>query len=417
MRCLMCLLVIVVSFDHLRADTLRVPDDHATIQEAIDAAMQLDVIEVAPGRYEESISYHAKLLTITSQNPDDPTVVASTIIAGVGPKTVIFSGIEDERASLVGLTIETQGAYGIYGEGCLAPIDRCSIIGGSDAGIYNVRGPITRCTVTGCGSGIKACNSTSISDCILMDNGYGIRECSTTEVERCRISDNATAGVYSTTGSLINCLVSANGGYGWYAGASSSIRNCTFVGNGNRGVSATTSSVTVTNCILWDNGQFGAGNPTMTYSAIQGGHAGIGNIDQNPLFMTPGYWKGNNWTEGDYRLPAVSPCVGAGDPSFVSEELDHEGNPRVVGARVDIGAYEYADCTDGADFDGDGTPDVCDADVDGDGVPNAADLCDYTPAGASVEPDGTLAVDADGDCDVDLADFQIMQLRMTGPMD
>ena len=100
MQYVMCMFIIAVSFDHLRAETLRVPEDYTSIQNAIDAAMQLHVIEVAPGLYNESISYHAKLLTITSLDPDDPAVVASTIIAGGAANTVTFSGIEDERASL-----------------------------------------------------------------------------------------------------------------------------------------------------------------------------------------------------------------------------------------------------------------------------------------------------------------------------
>jgi hypothetical protein len=70
---------------------------------------------------------------------------------------------------------------------------------------------------------------------------------------------------------------------------------------------------------------------------------------------------------------------------------------------------------DQADFDGDGEGDTCDSDIDSDGVDNASDVCDFTPPGAPVQADGGLRADADGDCDVDLVDFAILQFEFTGP--
>ncbi len=68
-----------------------------------------------------------------------------------------------------------------------------------------------------------------------------------------------------------------------------------------------------------------------------------------------------------------------------------------------------------ADFDGDGAGDACDDDIDNDGVPNAVDVCDFTPLGALVQQNGGLRADLDGDCDVDLIDFGILQSEFTGP--
>ena len=70
------------------------------------------------------------------------------------------------------------------------------------------------------------------------------------------------------------------------------------------------------------------------------------------------------------------------------------------------------------DFDGDGVPNDFDPDRDDDGIENVADACDYTPLSyppEQIEPDGTVLGDADGDCDVDLRDISIIQLRMSGP--
>ena len=108
---------------------------------------------------------------------------------------------------------------------------------------------------------------------------------------------------------------------------------------------------TVTNCILWnDNPDEIFGNSlTVTYSCVQGGFPGIGNIDQDPLFLDP--------FNSDVHLMEFSPCIDAGD-NYVPVILakDFEGDPRIfpgngkgvylVGsppqpAIVDMGADEY----------------------------------------------------------------------------
>ncbi len=112
---------------------------------------------------------------------------------------------------------------------------------------------------------------------------------------------------------------------------------------------------------------------------------GPGNISADPLFVDP--------DNGDYHLSAESPCVDAGDPEFEPEEgeTDIDGEARVVGERVDMGADEFLIKCDG-DFDFDGAvgpfdlalllgnwgtcgdPADCPADLDGDGDVDAADL-------------------------------------------
>ena len=72
------------------------------------------------------------------------------------------------------------------------------------------------------------------------------------------------------------------------------------------------------------------------------------------------------------------------------------------------------------DFDGDGLIDDCveETDIDNDGVLNEDDACDYTPLNinrALIEADGSVGGDLDGDCDVDLHDFQLMSERFSGP--
>lgn len=58
------------------------------------------------------------------------------------------------------------------------------------------------------------------------------------------------------------------------------------------------------------------------------------------------------------------------------------------------------------DFDGDGTADRCDSDIDNDTVPNEVDVCDFTIAGSPVHSDGRPIGDRNQDCNCDLTDYQ-----------
>jgi hypothetical protein len=57
---------------------------------------------------------------------------------------------------------------------------------------------------------------------------------------------------------------------------------------------------------------------------------------------------------------------------------------------------------------------VCDE--DGDGVSDDQDVCCGTPLGVAVDETGRPIGDLDGDCDVDLEDWALMQLNFTGPL-
>ena len=60
--------------------TRLVPDDYATIQAAIDDCNDGDVVIVSPGTYLENINFNGRNITLTSTEPDNPEVVANTII-------------------------------------------------------------------------------------------------------------------------------------------------------------------------------------------------------------------------------------------------------------------------------------------------------------------------------------------------
>jgi len=106
------------------------------------------------------------------------------------------------------------------------------------------------------------------------------------------------------------------------------------------------------NCILWDGGDelmIGTGSTVdVTYSDVEEGWTGQGNIEEDPLFVDPDGPDGTIGTEDDnLRLLRDSPCVDAGDSSMVTFPYDLDGRFRIVDgdndevAIVDMGAYEF----------------------------------------------------------------------------
>jgi hypothetical protein len=60
---------------------------------------------------------------------------------------------------------------------------------------------------------------------------------------------------------------------------------------------------------------------------------GSGNFTNSPLFVNP--------TSSNFRLETNSPCINAGNNAYQTNSVDLDGNPRLIGSFVDVGAYEY----------------------------------------------------------------------------
>ncbi len=170
----------------------------------------------------------------------------------------------------------------------------------------------------------------------------------------CMFSSNSAlnkgGGIYdeSSNTPIINCLLignSANYGGGLYTWASNpNVINCTFsINSANTGGGMYfehASNPTIVNSILCENTASsysqiysdGTSSPSVTYSDVQGGYGGAGNIDADPKFV---YASGD-----DYHLQIESPCINVGDNSVVTEPNDLDGNPRIGHGVVDMGAYE-----------------------------------------------------------------------------
>src|SRR2546423_11833035 len=109
--------------------------------------------------------------------------------------------------------------------------------------------------------------------------------------------------------------------------------------------------------------------------------AGTDNFTNAPLFV--------DVAAGNFHLQSNSPCINSGLNAYAPAGFDLEGDPRIAGGTVDVGAYEfhapqsllsyawlqnYGLPTDGsADF----------LDSDGDGINNWGEwLCDTIPTNA-----------------------------------
>jgi len=92
------------------------------------------------------------------------------------------------------------------------------------------------------------------------------------------------------------------------------------------------SGVMVSSGVLLFSNNCTFGNAAYNFQGVSDPTGTDGNISVDPLFLNP---------VGDYHLAANSPCIGAGDDGAVEVGwLDLDGQPRINGAHVDIGADE-----------------------------------------------------------------------------
>jgi len=307
------------------------------------------------------------------RNGSSPMITNCTIAHNSAQYGGGIKFVSNSNATISNCTISGNSAEWGGGINCFTStptIINCAIKGNSGAGIY-------------CSGSIKS--PTIINSTVTGNGGAGIHchgACAT--ISSCAINANMGSGIYCTgrdNSTLVNCSVLANSGEnggGIHCGYSEifTIRNCVVTGN-----SATASgggiycsdlaNLVISNCIIWDNTASHGPQMALTggrdnayfsavwtnYSDIEGGESeiyveigcaldwGPGNIDADPCFVDPGCWDTNGvWIEGDYHLLTSSPCVNTGDPNYIAEpnEMDLDGRPRVIGGRIDMGAYEYS---------------------------------------------------------------------------
>ena len=334
---------------------LLVPLQYATIQEAVDAASDGDVIILLPQIHNEGqdnyVRFRDKSLTVRSADPDDPQVVAATVIEGV---TLDFEG-------------EGEGE----GESPNYVLEGLTIVGGWWINADYVSLTVRNCSIRDMAVGLTfwRCN-VEVIGCTIADNGYWnsvwhevpsfcIEFVATTAtVKDSTITGNYGVGIdtWESDVDVSNCLIAGNIGipsFWWETGSlggginntrsNVNVSNCTITGNEadfGGGIFSDEGETIVTNSIIRDNVALDGPQIALTnvvkdlppspitlhaaisYSNIQGGRDGVlivpdywdyieteyldpntidpntltwepGNIDLDPNFVKPGYWDPN----------------------------------------------------------------------------------------------------------------------------
>lgn len=272
--------------------------------------------------------------------------------------------------TLIDCTIENNATSnrlggGIYSEGPLS-MTRCKILNNTINFLYSSN--------TAAGGGIYSAGGLTMSNCFIEGNlarssngnafqsatavGGGIYLSSDTlTLNNCIIQYNYAAagantaaeiarggGIYMRDGTayLTNCIVAydslgtrlvwggsaATGGGIHVQEGNMNLTNCTIAYNEFDGIYRNSGSVEVKNTIVWENDNGSdqiIGSANVTYSDVQGGYSGIGNININPIF------------ESSTCLNIVpgSPCIDAGDSTAVYNDICFP--PSLGNARNDMG--------------------------------------------------------------------------------
>lgn len=375
-----------------QAETRHVPSEYPTIQEAMDVALNGDVVLVDDGTYvgfgNRDLNFDRRSFTVRSVNGPRKTIIDCQGSQDDPHRGFMLEDSPDNRAAEIeGFTITNGWVTDFFGGGAIS-------VGGYDLVLTNciIHGNVSTSDGSGLSIGGNCCDegSAAITNCKFIGN----------------IADQHGGAIFIRQAIQDDPV---------------EINNCTFVNNiadfrGGAVYASFRAEVFITNCIAW-NDSAGKGHELafsgsnvdawIRYSDLSGGRDGIylandadlnwgnGNIESDPLFAAP--------DDDDHRLTIESPCVNSGKPNYVPgpNERDLDGHARILCDRVDMGAYEFGI----GDYDCDGGVDLIDW--------GFLQSC-FTGNGAPYDV-GCESLDFNADFFVDLWDFESFQTVFTGP--
>ena len=335
------------------------PADYSTIQAAIDASTNGDVVLVAPGTYtgdgNRDIDFKGKAITVKSEKGPRSCIIDCQASRYDRHRGFYFHNKESRDSVLDGFTITGGNKESGAGIVCFyrssPTIRNCVIVGnvgnvGAGICLGDSDALVSNCIIAG--------NLVRVESALFNDVGGGGLSCAIGHpvVQNCTIYGNQSGfggGVQCrdgrTTAVFVNCILAGNK-------ASSGMGNQLFSGGCTLIIGC--ANVELVNCCVEDepNAIFveNWSNPRQVPESC---------IRADPLFAQAGYWdfgtepSGSDglWINGDYHLKsqagrwdpvgeswvkddATSSCIDAGDPnSPVGEE------PFPNGGRINMGAY------------------------------------------------------------------------------
>ncbi len=356
----------------LFAKIIRVPEDFAKIQDAINQANNGDTVLVAPGVYLEGLTLDSKQIVLASHylTSGEEAYIQATILykEANGSSNIYCKNIADTSTVITGFTIGSTHfeCTGIYCDGA-SPLIRNNIFQVvAHAGIWTIghSHPVIRNNIFQFEQADVQAAGINAIDGFLQIGNNSFTDLDSLNSTAIKINNNASAYIsanrinffrhgienygYNTT--IVNNLVS-----GCYYGIISTqalILNNTIVQN-LFGITARWTIPEVKNCIVWKNyidfnGTFTISNSCMhdclPWNAIDKG----GNIFRDPQFVDP--------QNGDFHLKGYSPCIDAGISTAADSipAYDLDGHLRIQDgtgegqAVIDMGCYERAQATNPA---------------------------------------------------------------------